>query len=67
MRGFLANAEAGALLVFAPELLTSKFYYARGFPDENGVLREESDRYAQALLYKQFALACFDNASQMLD
>ncbi|MCC5848969.1 MAG: hypothetical protein JJU29_12860 [Verrucomicrobia bacterium] len=59
MRGFLHNAGPGDVLVFAPELLTSKFYYARVFPDAEGRLREESDRYAQALLYKEIARECF--------
>lgn len=64
MQGFLRNASKGDLLIFAPELLTSKFYYARVFPDANGVLREESDRYAQACLYQQFGRACFADASR---
>lgn len=59
MKGFLDNAATGDVLIFAPELLTSKFYYARVFPDANGVLREESDRYAQAILYQRLARRCF--------
>ncbi|MDA3874203.1 MAG: hypothetical protein PF795_09605 [Kiritimatiellae bacterium] len=65
MRGFLRNASEGDVLIFAPELLTSKFYYARVFPDAEGVLREESDRYAQALLYQHFARACFEEATSL--
>jgi len=59
MNGFKRHAATGDVLIFAPELLTSQFYYARVFPDPNGVLREESDRYAQALLYRDIARDCF--------
>ncbi len=62
MAGFLRHAGAGDVLVFAPELLTGKFYYARVFPDAHGILREESDRYAQALLYRELAVRCFKDA-----
>jgi len=55
MAGFLGHGGPGDVLIFAPELLTSKYYYARVFPDARGVLREESDRYAQALLYAEIA------------
>lgn len=59
MRGFLRAAGPGDVLVFAPELLSGKNYYARLFPDAQGRLVEESDRYAQALLYRDLARACF--------
>jgi hypothetical protein len=62
MRGFKQNAGPGDVLIFAPELLTSQFYYARVFPDASGTLREESDRYAQARLYRELALGCFNHA-----
>lgn len=63
MSGFIQHTAAGDVLIFAPELLTSSIYYARVFPDANGVLREESDRYAQALLYTEFARDCFAAAT----
>jgi hypothetical protein len=66
MRGFLSSAQAGDVLVFAPELLAGTHYYARMFPDANGQLIEESDRYAQALLLKELAGACFEDARREL-
>lgn len=59
MLGFLRNADRGDVLIFAPELLPGVHYYARMFPGPTGELAEESDRYAQALLYKELALSCF--------
>lgn len=62
MRGFLRTASQGDVLIFAPELLSSRHYYARMFPNADGKLIEESDRYAQALLLKDLALDCFADA-----
>jgi len=62
MLGFLRSARQGDVLLFAPELLFGAIYYARLFPDASGRLIEESDRYAQALLYKELALHCFVEA-----
>jgi len=62
MLGFLRAALPGDVLIFAPELIAGTYYYARLFPDASGQLVEESDRYAQALLYKDLARACFDEA-----
>ena len=62
MAGFLRHASPGDVLVFAPELLTGKSYYARLFPDAFGTLHEETDRYAQALLYNRIAVDCFASA-----
>ncbi len=59
MAGFLRNSKPGDVLIFAPELLPGTHFYARLFPDASGNLIEESDRYAQALLYNQLARACF--------
>jgi hypothetical protein len=59
MRGFLRHAGRGDVLIFAPELLAGTYYYARLFPDASGRLVEESDRYAQALLYQSLARKCF--------
>ena len=66
MLGFLRSANRGDVLIFAPELLSSRNYYARMFPDASGQLVEESDRYLQALLYKDLARACFAEARQLL-
>ena len=62
MLGFLKSAKPGDILIFAPELLSGVHYYARLFPDAAGQMVEESDRYAQALLYKDLARACFAEA-----
>jgi hypothetical protein len=62
MLGFLSNAQRGDVLIFAPELLAGTYYYARKFPNAAGELKEETDRYAQALLYRDLARACFADA-----
>ena len=59
MRGFLQSAGPGDVLVFAPELLSGAYYYARMFLDSEGTLVEEHDRYAQALIYQNLARECF--------
>lgn len=59
MRGFLQGAGPGDVLIFAPELLAGTYYYARLFPDSSGTLVEESDRYAEAMLYRDLARECF--------
>ncbi len=66
MLGFLRNARSGDVLIFAPELLSGTHYYARKFPDASGKLVEESDRYLQALLLKELARACFDEAGRLI-
>lgn len=62
MSGFLRGAGPGDVLIFAPELLSGTYYYARLFPDSSGTLVEESDRYAEALLYMVLARECFESA-----
>ena len=62
MRGFLHHAQAGDILIFSPELLSGRSYYARLFPNQAGKLVEETDRYQQALLYRDIAKACFNQA-----
>jgi hypothetical protein len=66
MFGFLQSAGPGDILIFAPEILSAKTYYARMFPNQSGQLVEETDRYAQALLYRDLARACFADARRML-
>jgi len=63
MKGFLDHAERGDVLIFAPELLDGTHYYARLFPGPDGKMTEESDRYAQALLYAKIARRLFQEAS----
>jgi hypothetical protein len=65
MLGFLRSAERGDVLIFAPELLSGANYYARKFPVSLSQLSEETDRYAQALLLKDLARACFSEAMRI--
>jgi len=62
MAGFLASAKPGDYLIFAPEILAPYIYYGRKFSMPDGTLREESDRYAQALVYAKIARECFEGA-----
>jgi hypothetical protein len=64
MRGFLDHAKEGDVLIFAPELLSGTYYYARMFADARGKLVEETDRYQQALLYQKIARECLTEASR---
>lgn len=66
MRGFLKSAAPGDCLIFAPELISGKYYYARLFESPEGHLIEESDRYEQALFLRDLALACFESAQDSL-
>jgi hypothetical protein len=66
MLGFLRSAGRGDYLIFAPELLSGRHYYARLFPDARGQLVEETDRYQQALLYQELARSCFTEAQGRL-
>lgn len=62
MAGFKSSANPGDVLIFAPELLTSQIYYARLVKNSEGELTEDIDRYSQALLYRDLARKCFDDA-----
>ncbi len=64
MHGFLKSAKPGDYLVLAPEILSPAIYYGRKFTQPDGTLREESDRYAQALVYARIARECFEQAKQ---
>lgn len=66
MRGFLRQAGAGDCLIFAPELLSGRHYYARLFPGAGGRMVEETDRYQQALIYMKIARACFEDARRSI-
>lgn len=66
MVGFLSAAQPGDVLIFAPELLAGTYYYARQFPGAGGALHEETDRYAQALLYRELARSCFADAVEQM-
>jgi hypothetical protein len=64
MAGFLATAEPGDVLPFAPELLPAAIDYARTEPDGEGGRREDNDRWQQALLYCEIAEECFAAAGR---
>ena len=64
MHGFLKHARPGDALIFAPELLAPSIYYGRVFSQPDGTLREESDRYAQSLVYARLARECFADAER---
>jgi hypothetical protein len=64
MAGFLKSARPGDYLIFAPEILAPYIYYARQFITSDGTLREESDRWQQALVYAQLARECFEQAGK---
>lgn len=61
-RHFLGRAQTDEVIYFAPELLAPDIYYARVFPDCDGVAIEESDRWEQSLLLKRVAEECFRDA-----
>jgi len=67
MVGFLKYAGPGDFLVMAPEIIWADIFYARTFIDSDGNLREESDRWAQSLLYKDIALNCFEQAKKRVE
>ncbi len=60
--GFLASAIPTDFICFTPELLHPEIYYARVFPDADGQLVEESDRWGQSLLLARIAEDCFADA-----
>jgi hypothetical protein len=61
-RGFLASVPEGGHILFVPELLSPRIYYARTFRSEPGRGMEESDRWAQSLVLKRIAEECFEAA-----
>jgi len=64
--GFLQSAQPGDYISFTPELLHPEIYYARVFPNAQGELVEEGDRWTQALLYAEIAKEAFAEASRRL-
>ena len=58
-RGFLASASQGDHILFVPELLSPRIYYARLLRQGNGELMEESDRWEQSLVLCRIASECF--------
>jgi hypothetical protein len=65
MHHFLESKEPEQDFWFCPELLGMEFAYARTFPSPEGVLREESDRWAQAHIITALAKECFAEAEHL--
>lgn len=72
--GFLRNAGAGDVVGFAPELLPARarlgdrafrFDYARLVRDGVGGMREEGDRWTEALRLCRIAQECFEAAAAL--
>lgn len=61
-QGFLDTAQNGDYLIFAPELLPPKIYYAQSHLNEKGEAVENSDRWEDTLLLKKIAEEEFANA-----
>lgn len=61
-RHFVRHALPDETIYFAPELLAPDIYYARTFPDRDGVAVEESDRWEQSLVLKRMAEECLEGA-----
>jgi hypothetical protein len=61
-RNFIRAAGGEDSICFAPELLAPHIYYARTFPNREGILVEESDRWEQSLILKRIAEECFQEA-----
>lgn len=61
--GFLKSAKAGDFICFAVELLQADIFYARTFKNEHHIEIEESDRWQQALLYKNIVEECWLEAN----
>ena len=60
--GFLASAAPGEVFGFYPELLPPSHNYARVFPGADGEMREEADRWEEALALVEVARACWAQA-----
>jgi sugar phosphate isomerase/epimerase len=58
-RGFLGRASPGDFILFVPELLSPRIYYARLLRSAGGELVEESDRWEQSLALCRIATECF--------
>jgi sugar phosphate isomerase/epimerase len=55
-RGFLSSAQEGDYLLFVPELLSPRIYYA--------LAAEKSDRWEQSLVLRRIAEQCFARARE---
>ena len=69
--GFVRTAQSDLVpaldleIGFAPELLAPEFGYGRLVPGPNGDLREEADRWEQAIVLARIASECFAAVTSM--
>ena len=56
--GFLARARPGDYILFVPELLSPRIYYARRLAVSGSAKIEEGDRWNQALVLRRIAQEC---------
>lgn len=62
--GFLAEAGPGEVFGFYPELLPPSYHYARMIPGPDGELREEADRWEEALTLVEVARDCWRQTTE---
>lgn len=60
--GFLNRAGSGDYMLFVPELLSPRIYYARCLTASGRERAEEGDRWEQALVLRRIAEECFESA-----
>lgn len=65
--GFLKSAQPGDFICFTAELLQADIFYARQIKNVEGELQEEGDRWQQAILYKQIAQECWNEAQKRMN
>ena len=63
-RGFLRSAAPGDFILFVPELLSPRIYYAR-LVKRGSSQEEESDRWQQSLVLRRIAQECFAAAAAL--
>jgi hypothetical protein len=63
--GFIEQAQPGEVMGFYPELLPASYHYARLLPSPTGELREESDRWDEALCLADIARECWVDAQSL--
>jgi hypothetical protein len=59
--GFLDRAGVGDYILFVPELLSPRIYYARRLAGSGSARMEESDRWEQALVLRRIAEECWNS------
>ena len=64
--GFLRSARPGDYMAVHPELLPARAFYPKMVPGPDGEMREESDRWTEALHLIDIAEQCFAAAQANL-